>query len=228
MNVAENLQSVRTNIKQACAKSNRSPDDITIIAVTKYVTIDRTEEALTAGVKNIGENRLEGFQEKYDQLQDQAKWHFIGTLQSRKVKDVIDKVDVIHSLDRLSLANEIQKRAIRPVDCFIQVNVSGEETKHGLEPDHVLPFIESLQAFDRIRIVGLMTMAPHVEDEKLIRDTFRKLRALRDEIENKHFKYAPCQYLSMGMSHDYRLAIEEGATHVRIGSKLVGSQARVR
>lgn len=224
MDVAENLQAIRTNIRQACEKSNQSPDNISIIAVTKYVTIERTEEALAAGVKNIGENRLEGFQEKYNQLQNQAKWHFIGTLQSRKVKDIIDKADVIHSLDRLSLAKEIQKRATRPVDCFIQVNVSGEETKHGLNLDQVLPFIESLQEFDHIRVVGLMTMAPHVENEELIRDTFRQLRLLRDEIENKHFEYAPCHYLSMGMSHDYRLAIEEGATHVRIGSNLVGSK----
>lgn len=225
MNVAENLQSIQADIRQVCTKSDRSPDDITIIAVTKYVTIERTGEALAAGIKDIGENRLEGFHEKYHQLRDQATWHFIGSLQSRKVKDMIDKVDVIHSLDRKSLAKEIQKRATRTKDCFIQVNVSGEETKHGLAPDQVLPFIESLQAFDRIRVVGLMTMAPHVDDEEVIRGTFRKLRALRDDIESKHFKHAPCHDLSMGMSNDYGLAIEEGATHVRIGSKLVGSQA---
>ena len=224
MNVAENLQSIQENIRQACAVSNRSSNDISIIAVTKYVTIERTEEALVAGVTNIGENRLEGFQQKYDQIRDQATWHFIGTLQSRKVKDIIDKVDVIHSLDRKSLAKEIQKRSTGTVDCFIQVNISGEETKHGLAPEQVVPFMEMIQSFDRIRVVGLMTMAPHVEDEEIIRNTFRELRALRDHIKEKHIENAPCPYLSMGRSNDYRIAIEEGATHVRIGSKLVGSQ----
>src|SRR5699024_9789851 len=136
---------------QACENSNRYPDDISVIAVTKYVTVERTKKALAAGVKDVGENRLEGFLEKYNQLQGQATWHFIGTLQSRKVKEIIDEVDVIHSLDRQSLAKEIQKRATRSVDCFIQVNAADEETKHGLAPDQVMPFIETLRAFDRIR-----------------------------------------------------------------------------
>lgn len=223
MDVAENLRVIQANIRQACAKSNRNPDDINIIGVTKYVTIERTKETIEAGIKHLGENRSEGFLEKYNHFKDQATWHFIGTLQSRKVKDVIDKVDAIHSLDRLSLAKEIHKRAKQTVDCFVQVNVSEEESKHGLTKDRVESFIRSLQDFDQIRIVGLMTMAPHTDDEHLLRETFRQLAALRDIIEQQKFPHAPCHYLSMGMSNDYQIAIEEGATHIRIGSKLVGS-----
>lgn len=225
MTVSINLQEIRSTIEQACEKSNRNPDEITIIGVTKYVTIERTEETIAVGIKNLGENRLEGFLEKYDYFRDQAKWHFIGSLQTRKVKDVIDKVDVIHSLDRLSLAKEINKRATRPIDCFIQVNVSGEESKHGMAQEAVLPFIESIQDLDNIRVIGLMTMAPHVEDEHLLRDTFKQLAGLRDTIQKQALKHAPCNCLSMGMSNDYNIAIEEGATHIRIGSKLVGSEA---
>jgi hypothetical protein len=190
--------------------------------VTKYVTIERTEEALQAGITNFGENRLDGFLTKYDHFQDRAKWHFIGTLQSRKVKEVIDKVNMIHSLDRMSLAKEINKRTNETMDCFVQVNVSGEETKHGLNPQEVLSFIEEMAKFEKIRIVGLMTMAPHIEDEFRLREFFRKLAELRDEVRKQNFSHAPCEFLSMGMSNDFSIAVEEGATHIRIGSNLVG------
>lgn len=222
MRVADNLTKILSNIHTACSKSNRDPAEITIIGVTKYVTIERTEEAIKAGIVNLGENRLEGFQEKYSHFKDRAKWHFIGTFQSRKVKDVIDKIDYIHSLDRKSLAKEIDKRSLHPVDCFIQVNVSGEESKHGIALRDVESFIVDLQNYPNIRIVGLMTMAPHTDDNEVLRQTFRSLREKRDHIMNKGLSQAPCTYLSMGMSNDYAIAIEEGATHIRIGSKLVG------
>ncbi|HLS08712.1 YggS family pyridoxal phosphate-dependent enzyme [Lentibacillus sp.] len=223
MDVAENLHRIRQNIEQACKNSNRNPDEITIIAVTKYVTIDRTEEAIHAGIKNLGENRLEGFLEKHEYIQDRASWHFIGTLQSRKVKEVVGKVDAIHSLDRMSLAKEINKRAAKPVDCFVQVNVSGEETKHGLAPDETLPFIKELKEFENIRVAGLMTMAPHIDDENRLRGIFRQLASLRENVKAEQLDYAPCDGLSMGMSNDYQIAVEEGATHIRIGTDLVGS-----
>jgi hypothetical protein len=223
MDVAQNLEIINQDIEQACEKSNRNIDEITVIAVTKYVTIERTKEAIAAGVKNLGENRNDGFLEKYEAVGDDVKWHFIGTLQSRKVKDVINKVDMLHSLDRKSLAKEINKRANETVDCFVQVNVSGEETKHGLHPDEVLPFIESIKEYEKVRVVGLMTMAPHIDDREEIREVFRNLAQLRDEVKNKNLEHAPCEYLSMGMSNDYDIAIEEGATHIRIGSKLVGT-----
>lgn len=222
MVVAKNLQAINKNIEAACKRSNRNPQDISLIAVTKYVTIERNKELVEAGIKNFGENRSEGFLEKNEAIENEVNWHFIGTLQSRKVKDVIDKVDMLHSLDRKSLAKEINKRTNRPIDCFVQVNVSGEETKHGLTIDEVEAFIEELAKYDMIRVVGLMTMAPHVEEEEPIRDVFRRLATLRDKIRDKQLEHAPCKFLSMGMSNDYEIAIEEGATHLRIGSKLVG------
>lgn len=222
MDVAVNLENIKEQIRQACAKNNRNIEEITVIAVTKYVTIERTEEALQAGITNFGENRLEGFLDKHEHFKDRAKWHFIGTLQSRKVKDVIDKVDMIHSLDRISLAKQINKRAAETKDCFVQVNVSGEETKHGLQPEEVLPFIEEIAEYEKIRVVGLMTMAPHIEDEARLREIFRSLAHLRDDVRNQKFLHAPCEFLSMGMSNDFPIAVEEGATHIRIGSSLVG------
>ncbi|SFL99714.1 hypothetical protein SAMN04487943_106104 [Gracilibacillus orientalis] len=222
MTVAENLTQIQKNIKQACDKAGRNPEDITIIGVTKYVTIERALEAVQSGIRHVGENRLEGLLEKHQNIGEQAIWHFIGTLQSRKVKDVIHMIDYIHSLDRKSLAKEINKRTDKPVDCFVQVNVSGEESKHGLQPENIETFIDMLRNYPNIRVVGLMTMAPHLDDENVLRDIFRSLHKLKSNIQDKRWTHAPCQYLSMGMSNDYQTAIEEGATHIRIGSSLVG------
>lgn len=223
MTVAARLKDINKQIETACQKVNRKMEDITLIAVTKYATIETAQEAIAAGIQDLGENRLEGFQEKYATIGDKVNWHFIGTLQSRKVKDLINDIDVLHSLDRKSLAKEINKRAEKTIPCFVQVNVSGEETKHGLAIDEVQPFIESLSVYEKIKVIGLMTMAPHTDDEQILRQTFRQLRTLRDEIQALELTHAPCEYLSMGMSNDYGIAIEEGATHIRIGSQLVGS-----
>ena len=223
MTVAENLAAIQERIVAACDRSNRNPDEITIIAVTKYVTIERTNEALEAGIDNLGENRTEGFFNKYEAIGNHAKWHFIGTLQSRKVKEIIHEATAIHSLDRKSIAKEIEKRADDVVDCFVQVNVSGEASKHGLQPEETADFIEQLEAYPKVRIVGLMTMAPHVDDEDELRRVFRQLRALRDDVKRRKLPHAPCEGLSMGMSNDFEIAIEEGATHIRIGTQLVGA-----
>ena len=222
MSVKENLAIINDTIEQACQNCGRTKEDISVIAVTKYVSTERAEEAIEAGVEHLGENRKEGLLEKYEAIGDRVNWHFIGSLQSRKVKEVIDQVSMIHSLDRKSLAKEINKRANHPVPCFIQVNVSGEESKHGLAVDEVEAFVDLMKSYDNVKVVGLMTMAPHTENEEQLRGVFRKLRALRDIIRDKQFPHAPCEWLSMGMSNDYAIAIEEGATHVRIGSKLVG------
>ncbi|MFD2208747.1 YggS family pyridoxal phosphate-dependent enzyme [Virgibacillus halophilus] len=223
MEVATNLANIRSRIEAACDRSNRNKEDIVIIGVTKYVTIERTEETINAGIKNLGENRLEGFLDKYQHFQDEdVCWHFIGSLQTRKVKDVIDKVDMVHSLDRMSLAKEINKRIDRPVDCFIQVNVSGEESKHGLMKEELMQFIADIRQYEHVRIAGLMTMAPLTENEQVIRNVFRELRELRDAVKEQGHSHAPCRFLSMGMSNDYEIAIEEGATHIRIGTDLVG------
>jgi PLP dependent protein len=224
VSVSANLRIIQNNIVEACKRAGRDPADIRIIAVTKYVSVERAKEAYAAGISDFGENRDDGFLQKYEALGNKPTWHFIGTLQSRKVKNVIDKVDYIHSLDRLSLAEEIQKRAKRTVKCFVQVNVSGEESKHGLSPEEVIPFIEKLREFPNIEVVGLMTMAPYTDNEQTIRSCFRHLKQLQKEIQALHIPYAPCTELSMGMSNDYIIAIEEGATFIRLGTSLVGEE----
>ncbi|MCA1053434.1 YggS family pyridoxal phosphate-dependent enzyme [Rossellomorea aquimaris] len=223
MKVADNLKVINEQISEACSRSGRNPEDITIVTVTKYVSIERAEEAIEAGLSDFGENRDTGLLAKWERLKDRPKWHFIGTLQSKKVKHVIDKVSYIHSLDRLSLAKEIDKRSDKPVSCFVQVNVSGEESKHGLSPGEVEGFIESLGEFPHINVIGLMTMAPHTDDEDYLRKCFRTLKGLQEKMRSLEFPHAPCTELSMGMSNDYTIAIEEGATFIRIGSALVGN-----
>lgn len=222
MRVAENLSIISENIEAACMKSGRKQSEIKIIAVTKYVTTERAEEALESGIINLGENRDEGLNEKWSVLKDRAVWHFIGTLQTRKVKNIINKVTYIHSLDRLSLAEEINKRADKPILCFVQVNVSGENTKHGINPKDVVNFIHNLKDFKNIKVIGLMTMAPLTDNEEIIRKSFRGLKELQMNIQSLQLDYAPCTELSMGMSNDYTIAIEEGATFIRIGTSLVG------
>ncbi|TDM03943.1 YggS family pyridoxal phosphate-dependent enzyme [Macrococcus carouselicus] len=192
-----------------------------IIAVTKYVTIDRAREAFDAGLMHFGENRIEGFLEKKAALPE-ATFHFIGSLQTRKVKEVINEVDYLHSLDRQSLADEIQKRADRTVRCFVQVNIADEESKHGLKADEVLDFISGIKDYDKIEVVGLMTMAPNIQDQSRLRRYFAELRNLRQQVQAMLQDNAPCTELSMGMSNDYLSAVQEGSTFIRIGTKLVG------
>jgi PLP dependent protein len=225
MDVSSKLIKIKEEIEKACERANRSPEDVKIIAVTKYVSIERAKEAIDAGIQHVGENRDDGLTAKWEALKDHAVFHFIGTLQSRKVKNIIDKVEYIHSLDRLSLAKEIQKRAGRKVNCFVQVNVSGEDSKHGISPEEVIDFVKQLKEYPNIIVCGLMTMAPYTDDEDLIRSCFRKLRDLQKEVQNLELDYAPCNELSMGMSNDYIIAVEEGATMIRIGSALVGEES---
>ena len=225
MEVSQQLVQIKERIKEACTRVCRDFSEVKIVAVTKYVTNERTREAVVAGVIHIGENRIEGLKEKRAFLSDSdVKWHFIGSLQRRKVKDVLQAgVDYIHSLDRLSLAEEIQKRSTSVVNCFIQINISGEASKHGLKVEEVGSFVKQLEGFDRIRIVGCMTMAPFEASQSEIRAVFRKLKQIQEEIQALNLPYAPCNECSMGMSNDYEIAIEEGATFIRLGTILVGS-----
>ncbi|MCU9612185.1 YggS family pyridoxal phosphate-dependent enzyme [Caldibacillus lycopersici] len=222
MGVSSNLMVIKEKVKKSCEKVNRDPEEITIIAVTKYSTVERAKEVIDAGIRDLGENRDQEFINKYNALGSKPIWHFIGTLQTRKVKNIIDKVDYIHSLDRIALAQEIDKRATRQIPCFVQVNVSNEDSKHGLAVDEVIPFIEQLKEYSNIQIIGLMTMAPNTEDKQLIRNCFRGLKQLQQQIQKKKWQHATCTELSMGMSNDYDIAIEEGATIIRIGTALVG------
>lgn len=225
MSIETNVEVLNEEINQICQRVGRSKDEITLIAVTKYVTIERTKEVIEAGLTDLAENRLEGMLEKLTIEPDQAvNWHFIGNLQSRKVKDLINQIDYFHALDRLSIAKEINKRANQKIACFVQVNFTGETTKNGIEPAKILEFVEALRAYEKVEVVGLMTMAPHTDDQMLIRQVFQKLRKLRDQVAAKQWAHAPCQGLSMGMSNDYQIAIEEGATHLRIGSRIVNEE----
>ncbi|MCF6137026.1 YggS family pyridoxal phosphate-dependent enzyme [Pseudalkalibacillus berkeleyi] len=226
MRISDNLQSINQQISKACERSNRNPENVSIIAVTKYVSVETTQEAVDSGIVHLGENRDEGFIHKYEQVTGHVKWHFIGTLQSRKVKSIIDKVDYIHSLDRLSLAKEIHKRTNRKVKCFVQVNVSEEKSKHGVSADELIEFVQQLEKYDSIEIIGLMTMAPHIKDEKVLRRIFQKTRHLQQKVQHLNLSNAPCTELSMGMSNDYSIAVEEGATFVRIGTSLVGNERK--
>lgn len=216
MSIANNVNQVRQTID-----AHRTDQAVTLIAVTKSVGPDVANALYAEGIRDFGENRPEGLLEKVEQLPPDAKFHFIGSLQTRKVRQIIDHVAAIHSLERLSLAEEINKRAQGVIDCFVQVNISGEASKHGLEKEEVIPFIENCKQYPHVRIIGLMTMAPFTEDETVIRETFRNLRQLRDDVAGLAYPHAPCTELSMGMSNDYTLAIEEGASFVRIGTVLV-------
>ncbi|ATH60444.1 YggS family pyridoxal phosphate enzyme [Staphylococcus nepalensis] len=223
MDVQQSLKQINEQLEMHCKKGNIStlPD---VIAVTKYVTIERAKDAYNAGIRQFGENRLEGFQQKKSALPDDVTMHFIGSLQTRKVKDVINEIDYFHALDRLKLAKEINKRAEHKVKCFVQVNVSGETSKQGIALDEVETFIKRLEQFENIEVIGLMTMAPFTDDAPYIKKLFKLLRAKRDEIKALNLNYAPCTELSMGMSNDFHLAAEEGASFVRIGTKLVGKE----
>jgi pyridoxal phosphate enzyme (YggS family) len=221
------LQEVENRLEQACQRSGRHREDIQVIAVTKYVSVDTAKAVVVEGVSHIGENRWPDAKAKWDALKGQAIFHYIGSLQTNKVKDVVGKFDFIHSLDRLSLAEAIHNRAQMldiHVPCFLQVNVSGEHSKHGLAPEQLRPFIEQLQAFDRIQPIGLMTMAPYETEPEETRPIFRALRLLRDEINEMSILNEPMKELSMGMSNDFEVAVEEGATRVRLGTVLVGKE----
>nr|WP_020008725.1 YggS family pyridoxal phosphate-dependent enzyme [Salinicoccus albus] len=206
-----------------CIKSQIT-DRTKIIAVTKYHTVEETLEAYEAGIRDFGENRTEGFLEKRKALPDDANLHYIGTLQSRKVKHIIDDLYYLHSLDRESIAKKIEQYSDHIVKCFIQVNVSGEESKHGLTPDQVPDFLERLSTYSKVEIIGLMTMAPATDDATLIAEVFDRMAQLRETLQQSNSDNLNISELSMGMSNDYQIAAEKGATYVRIGSKIMESR----
>ncbi|WP_058301816.1 YggS family pyridoxal phosphate-dependent enzyme [Gorillibacterium timonense] len=223
----ERIADVERRVTAACAKAGRKREEVQIVAVTKYVSLEPTLEILNAGFRHLGENRWQDAKEKWEAIQDQAIWHFIGHLQTNKVKDVVGRFPYIHSVDRLSLAEEISRKAVEretTVKVFLQVNVSGEESKYGLAPKELLPFAEGIRGLPGLAVQGLMTMAPYEAEPEETRPVFRGLRELRDELNRAAVFPYPVQGLSMGMSNDFEVAIEEGATLVRLGSVLLHSQ----
>ena len=188
MNLVENADLVRQQVETARNKANRQ-DQVNVIAVTKYVDVATTEALVKTGIQHIGENRVDKFLEKYQALNGyDLTWHLIGSLQRRKVKDVIDLVDYFHALDSVKLAQEIQKRAEHPIKCFLQVNISGEESKHGFAPDELDDVLAEISQLDKIEIVGLMTMAPFEASQEELQDIFSKTHQLQKQLEKKQLK----------------------------------------
>ena len=226
--IKENIQVIKENIKLSSEKSNRNLDDITLLGVTKTVESDAICEAINCGITDIGENKPQELSRKYDIIGDKVRWHLIGTLQTNKVKYIIDKVYMIHSLDREGLCEEIQKRAEkidRTIDCLVQVNISKEDSKHGLYEEDVIDFIKNVSSkYTNINIKGLMTMAPFTEDEDEVRNVFKSLKNLSLNIDKLNIPNVSMEYLSMGMSNDYKIAIEEGSTIVRVGTSIFGQR----
>lgn len=221
--VTKNVNEVLEDIK----KYSKNPEKVKLVAVTKYPNVGRPEleELMENGILNFGENRvqvLEAKRELMDDVKDKIHWNFIGNLQKNKVKYIIDYVCMIHSVNKLSLAQEIDKRAAacgRKIDVLIEINLSGEDSKEGYDLEEFYKELPEIIKLENINIKGLMTMAPHVTDEDKIRASFKKLREIKDELNEKYFN-GQLTELSMGMSHDYKIALEEGSTIIRIGTKL--------
>ncbi|MBP3929931.1 MAG: YggS family pyridoxal phosphate-dependent enzyme [Peptostreptococcaceae bacterium] len=211
----------------SCKKVNRE-NGINLIAVTKTVDIDAINEAIESGITDVGENKPQELARKHDVIGDKVRWHQIGSLQTNKVKYIIDKVYMIHSIDRLSLCEEIQKRAEKinkTINCLIQVNISEEESKQGISKDEAIDFIKTIsEKYKNIKVKGLMTMAPYTEDESIIRDTFKGLKDLSEEISRENIENVYMDELSMGMSNDFKIAVEEGSTLVRVGTSIFGER----
>ena len=212
MGLKEKVQEVRDFLKDY--------PNVKLIAATKYMTLEGTKELIDAGITEISENRADMFLEKYNALKDykQIKWHFFGVVQSRKIKDLANKIDCLHSLDRYSLAVELNKKLNEPLDCFVQVNISEEENKQGVPVKNVKSFVKQLESCPKIRVIGLMCIAKMTfDEEEVIHKSFKKMKRLKEEIENMNLEHAPCHELSMGMSNDYKIALQYGATMIRLG-----------
>lgn len=226
MSIRENLERIREKIRVKSELVGRDPQEITLVAVTKTVEADRIEEAIAAGVNIIGESRVQEAKEKYGKVESKIIWHLVGHLQRNKAKDAVKIFDLIHSVDSTKLAKEIDKQAKKVgkiQKILVEVNASGEESKYGLSPEEVITFLKEVSGFPNIKVEGLMTMAPFYENPEDCRPYFRKLRELREEIKAENIKDVEMVYLSMGMSSDFEVAIEEGSNMVRIGRAIFGA-----
>lgn len=225
MTLTENYQRVMKRIANAANKVGRDPQDVRLIGVTKTVPVNRIEEMLVHPIE-LGENKVQEMLPKIVRL-PKAQWHFIGHLQSNKVKHIVDKVKLIHSLDRLSLAKEMQKRAGMldiSVPVLVEVNVAEEKSKFGLLTNEVEDFLNDISRYNRLRVLGFMTMAPYLQNAEEVRYVFRGLAQLRDKMSHHTWNNINLIHLSMGMSNDFEVAVEEGATMVRIGTALFGER----
>lgn len=226
--VAQRVQSVLSTIRIAAEKAGRRPEGVRLVAATKTVTVDRIREGIGAGLSILGENRVQEALPKVAALaQEPVRWHFIGQLQRRKVRSVVGLFDLIHSVDSLELAQEIDRRAGEAgclQDILLEVNIGGEPTKAGFHPDDLIPLISTMTALTHICIKGLMTIPPPTDEAASARTYFRQLRDLAEGITARKMPGVAMDELSMGMSNDYEVAIQEGATLVRLGSAIFGAR----
>lgn len=223
----ENLADVEAKIVKACENSGRQRDDVTLIAVSKTKPVETLKDAYDLGVRVFGENKVQELTDKYEALPKDIQWHMIGHLQRNKVKYIIDKVALIHSVDSIRLAETIEKEAAKhniTANILIEVNVAKEESKFGLMPEELDELIDKIKDFNHIQVKGLMTIAPFVENPETNREIFRSLRKLSVDINNKNVDNVNVSILSMGMTNDYTVAVEEGATMVRVGTGIFGAR----
>lgn len=222
MSIKKNLDTIKQNIAAACSECGRNPDDVLVLAVTKTRTAEEINEAIRCGITDIGENRVQELLSKYDDVDKNVRWHIIGHLQTNKVKYIADKVSMIHSVDSLKLAEEINRRCAsigKVMDILIEIN-SGEENKDGIDPADAYELIETVSGFSNVRIRGLMTMAPIFADQETLKKVFSGLYQLSVDISAKKYDNVSMECLSMGMSGDYVEAVRSGATIIRPGRAL--------
>jgi PLP dependent protein len=220
-----NLKDVESRIRSACARAQRNPDEIRILLATKTVSPERLKIAFKQGYTLFGENTAQELVKKYAAFErENIDWHFIGRLQTNKVKDVVNRCHCIHSLDRISLAKEIQKRASQPVHVLIEIHASQEQSKAGIAPENIEDFLAELRNMDKLIVSGVMTIADNSNDSQLVRNAFRTTKAVFEKVKQLSPQPERVQFLSMGMSSDFEIAIEEGANLIRLGSIIFGKR----
>lgn len=225
--IKENLKYIEDEIKKVCEKENIDKNTCTLIAVSKTKPIELIKEAYDYGIRDFGENKVQEILEKYEQLPKDIRWHMIGHLQTNKVKMILDKVEYIHSIDSLKLASVIDKEAKKKgivVKGFLELNIVGEETKFGFSVEELNSIVEELAILGNLRIIGLMIVAPFVDIAEKNREIFKKMKKIAVDINAKKIHNVEISELSMGMSGDYLVAIEEGSTFVRVGSSIFGER----
>lgn len=223
--ISENIDIIRQKIAKAAERAGRNPNDVLLLAVSKTIDNERIRQAVDCGLNELGENKVQEITDKFDTLERDVKWHMIGHLQTNKVKYIIDKVELIHSVDSIKLAEEINKRAAkcgRVMDVLVEINVADEESKFGITCDMAENVIRQMALMENIRVRGLMTVAPNVENGEENRPVFKRLRQLLVDINGKKIDNVSMDILSMGMTGDYEVAVEEGATIVRVGTGIFG------
>ena len=225
--INENISKVRENIVKSCEKAGRNPEEVTLIAVSKTKPVSAIEEALLSGTLDYGENKVQELCDKYDVLPKNIRWHMIGHLQRNKVKYLVGKTYLVHSVDSLRLAEQIEKEFAKHnqvCDILVEVNIAQEESKFGINAKETEDLIRKIAKFEHVRIKGLMTIAPYTEDPESNRDYFREIKKLSVDIRDKNIDNVSMDVLSMGMTGDYMVAVEEGATMVRVGTGIFGER----